>query len=160
MAPQKLEGGGFLVKHYDELTWTKYLEDHLSPTETSAMELHLYRCEECLTVYMTCMEQSSRILPVMEAATKGYVDAIIARTTGTKRAWYRSTMLHYGIAAAATLILVATGFFHGLSQELGSDGAFNPVNPLHAPSSPQTDRPISDQLLNKTLSWLDTLQNK
>lgn len=148
------------MNHYNEQAWKQYVEERLSPDTLSEMELHLYQCDECLTMYMTCLEQMEAILPIIEKDTQGYVDAIIARTTGTKRSWYHSTMLHYGIAAAATLILVATGFFHGISQELDSVGTFKPTNSINTSSSLQTDKPISDQLLNKTLTWLDTLQNK
>ncbi|MDQ0891890.1 hypothetical protein QFZ81_006978 [Paenibacillus sp. V4I9] len=148
------------MNHYNEHVWKQYVEERLSPDTLSEMELHLYQCDECLSMYMTCLEQMEAILPIMERDTQGYVDAIIARTTGTKRSWYHSTMLHYGIAAAATLILVATGFFHGISQELDSVGSFKPSNSINTSSSLQTDKPISDQLLNKTLTWLDTLQNK
>lgn len=148
------------MNHYNEQAWKQYVEEHLSPDHLSEMELHLYQCDECLTMYMTCLEQMETVLPIMERDTQEYVDAIIARTTGTKRSWYHSTMLHYGIAAAATLILVAIGFFHGISQELDSVGSFKPANSINTSSSLQTDKPISDQLLNKTLTWLDTLQNK
>ncbi|KRF19287.1 hypothetical protein [Paenibacillus sp. Soil787] len=148
------------MNHYNELAWKQYVEENLSPDLLSEMELHLYQCDECLTLYMTCLEQMETILPILERDMQGYMDAIIARTTGTKRSWYHSTMLHYGIAAAATLILVATGFFHGISQELDSAGSFKPRSSLNSSSSLQTDKPISDQLLNKTLTWLDTLQNK
>ncbi|MDF2647904.1 MAG: hypothetical protein K0Q73_3709 [Paenibacillus sp.] len=148
------------MNHYNERAWKQYVEERLSPDTLSGMELHLYQCDECLTMYMTCLEQMETVLPIMERDTQGYVDAIIARTTGTKRSWYHSTMLHYGIAAAATLILVATGFFHGISQELDSVGSFKPANSINTSSSLQIDKPISDQLLNKTLTWLDTLQNK
>lgn len=148
------------MNHYNEQAWKQYVEELLSPDKISEMELHLYQCDECLTIYMTCLDQMETILPIMERDTQEYMDAIIARTTGTKRSWYHSTMLHYGIAAAATLILVATGFFHGISQELGAIGTFKPINSLNTSSSLQTDKPISDQLLNKTLTWLDTLQTK
>ncbi|MGO4269537.1 hypothetical protein AB4Z22_06780 [Paenibacillus sp. TAF58] len=148
------------MNHYNEQAWKQYVEERLSPDTLSEMEFHLYQCDECLTMYMTFLEQMEAILPIMEKDMQGYVDAIIARTTGTKRSWYHSTMLHYGIAAAATLILVATGFFHGISQELDSLGSFQPANSINTSSSLQTDKPISDQLLNKTLTWLDTFQNK
>ncbi|WP_261303417.1 hypothetical protein [Paenibacillus andongensis] len=148
------------MNHYNEQAWKLYVEERLSPDKISEMELHLYQCDECLTIYMTCLEQMETNLPILEKDTQEYVDAIIARTTGTKRFWYHSTMLHYGIAAAATLILVATGFFHGISQELGAVGSFKPANSINTSSSLQPDKPISDQLLNKTLTWLDTLQNK
>lgn len=145
------------MKHYKEQAWNSYIEGLLSPHERDEMELHLYRCDDCLERYMLGMELTAAALPVMETDDKHFIDVILSRTIGTKRSWYRSTIVHYGIAAAATLILVATGFFHGLSQELGPQGAFG----QSPPSSPtQSSGPISDQLLNKTLSWLDTWQNK
>ncbi|MBA2942496.1 hypothetical protein HZF08_29915 [Paenibacillus sp. CGMCC 1.16610] len=144
------------MKHYDEHAWGLYINQQLPPHGISEMEHHLYRCDECLDRYMICMEQMTIILPVLEADERTFVDAVLARTLGTKRSWYHSTILHYGIAAAATLILVATGFFHGLSQELGPRGALQPAPPPEM----KMDQPISDRLLNKTLIWLDTLQNK
>ncbi|MBP1967789.1 zf-HC2 domain-containing protein [Paenibacillus aceris] len=144
------------MKHYHEQAWSQYVNGQLPPSEIGEMEQHLYGCEDCLALYMICMEQMTTTLPVMATEEQKYVDAVLARTMGTKRSWYRSTMLHYGIAAAATLILVATGIFHGLSQELGPPSALQPA----PPSELKIDQPISDKLLNKTLSWLDTLQNK
>lgn len=110
MAPQQLEGGGFHVKHYDEQTWSLYINEQLLPNEISEMEHHLYRCDDCLTRYMSCMEQMTMTLPTLETDERTYVDTVLTRTLGTKRSWYHSTILHYGIAAAATLILVATAF--------------------------------------------------
>lgn len=144
------------MKHYDEQTWSLYINEQLLPNESSEMEHHLYRCDDCLTRYMSCMEQMTMTLPALETDERTYVDTVLTRTLGSKRSWYHSTILHYGIAAAATLILVATGFFHGLSQELGPQGALQPS----PPSATKIDQPISDQLLNKTLTWLDTLQKK
>ncbi|MBD0384358.1 hypothetical protein [Paenibacillus sedimenti] len=149
------------MRHYDQQAWTQYVGESLSPDEMAQMEHHLYQCDICLAVYMMCLEQSAATLPLIEADEKSYVDSIVKRTLRTKPVWYRSTIFHYGIAAAATLILVATGFFHGLSQELGSVSSlsskgFNPS----VPSSIQKESPISDQLLDKTLTWLDTLQNE
>lgn len=145
------------MKHYDEQAWKSYIDGLLSPHESDEMELHLYKCDECLERYMVSMDLAAAVFPVMETDDKLFTDAILSRTMGTKRSWYRSTILHYGIAAAATLILVATGFFHGLSQELGPKSGFG-----QSPSSEHTQvgGPISDQVLNKTLTWLDTWHNK
>ncbi|MFD0695476.1 hypothetical protein ACFQZT_15360 [Paenibacillus sp. GCM10027628] len=149
------------MKHYDQLAWMQYVEASVSPDEMAQMELHLYQCDLCLAIYMTCLEKLTASLPHMEADEKSYIDAIVNRTLRTKPAWFHSTIFHYGVAAAATLILVVTGFFHGLSQELGSMGSLNSkgFNPP-SPSSVHKEVPISDQLLNKTLTWLDTLQNE
>ncbi|NOV04450.1 anti-sigma factor family protein [Paenibacillus planticolens] len=144
------------MKHFDEQAWSQYIHEQLPPSELSEMEQHLYGCDDCLALYMICMEQMTATLPYMDIEEHKYVDDVLARTMGTKRSRYRSTMLHYGIAAAATLILVATGFFHGLSQELGPRSALQPAPPTEL----KIDQPISDKLLNRTLSWLDTLQNK
>lgn len=148
------------IQHYNQQEWMQYIEEHLSSEAYDEMENHLYRCDACLAIYMTCIEGSAT-LPIVDVEdTETYMKGIIARTVGTKPTWYRSTMFHYGIAAAATLVLVATGFFHGLSQELGTFGAFKPAPPLEAPSSLEAQVPISDHIVNKTLTWLDTLQNE
>ncbi|MEW9702368.1 hypothetical protein [Paenibacillus sp. SI8] len=151
------------MTHYEKQAWMDYLEERIMADEMAQMELHLYRCDVCLSIYMGCMEQSASLLPMMKIDTQSFVDSIILRTIRTKIPWYRSTVFHYGIAAAATLILVATGFFHGLSQELDAVGFSRGISSIHdvkAPSSLQQDQqPISDQLLNKTLTWFDTWQN-
>ncbi|NEW08926.1 hypothetical protein GK047_23290 [Paenibacillus sp. SYP-B3998] len=150
------------MKHYEKQAWMEYVEERVVPDEMSKMELHLYQCDLCLSHYVTCMEQSASMLPLMETDTQVYVDSILNRTIGTKRAWFRSTMFHYGIAAAATLFLVVSGFFHSLSQEMGAIGASRGMNSTDitiAPTSLQEPPPLSDQLLNKTLTWLDTFQN-
>jgi anti-sigma factor RsiW len=147
------------IAHYTEQDWMLYVEGHLSLDEQSEMENHLYLCETCLASYMACVEHLSSRTSLYVADTERYMKNILAKTLGRKPVWHRSTMFHYGVAAAATLILVATGFFHGLSQELGSVGAYKPAPPLEAPVSLEVQVPLSDHLVNKTLSWLDTLQN-
>ncbi|NQX62015.1 hypothetical protein [Paenibacillus qinlingensis] len=148
------------VTHYSEQEWMQYVEDHLPSEVRDEMEDHVYRCEVCLANYMTCIEILTAQPTVEVKDTAAYMNRIVARTVGTKPAWYRSTMFHYGIAAAATLVLVATGFFHGLSQEIGTYGAFKPAPPLEAPASLETPISISDHLVNKTLTWLDNIQNE
>lgn len=148
------------MKHYDQQEWVHYVKGQLSSDALTEMENHLYNCETCLTLYMTCIEESA-VLPLQDVDnTETYMQSILARTVKTRPSWFRSTMFHYGIAAAATLVLVATGFFHGLSQELGSVGTYKPAPPLDAPATLETTVPISDQLVNKTLSWLDTLHKE
>lgn len=148
------------VTHYSEQEWMQYVEDHLSSEVRDEMENHVYRCEVCLASYMACIDKlaAQPILEVEDPAA--YTNSILTRTVGTKPAWHRSTMFHYGIAAAATLVLVATGFFHGISQEIGTYGAFKPAPPLEAPASLETPVSISDHLVNKTLTWLDNIQNE
>ncbi|WNR44609.1 anti-sigma factor [Paenibacillus roseipurpureus] len=148
------------IVHYTEQDWLLYGEGHLLLEQQSEMEDHLYRCDVCLASYMTYVEQLSSRMCLDVEQPDAYMLSVLQRTVGMKPAWYRSTMFHYGIAAAATLILVATGFFHGLSQELGSVGAYKPAPPLETPSSLEAQVPLSNHLVNKTLSWLDTLQNK
>jgi hypothetical protein len=152
------------MNHYEKHAWTNYVEERVLPDEMVRMELHLYQCDLCLSIYIACMEESASTLPLMEIDNQVFVNSILNRTIRTKPAWYRSTMFHYGIAAAATLIMVATGFFHGLSQELGAIGSSRGMNAINASikmsSSQQKETPISDHLLNKTLTWLDTLQNE
>ncbi|MDR6553691.1 hypothetical protein [Paenibacillus qinlingensis] len=146
------------MQHYTQLEWMQYVEESLPSEARNEMENHLYRCDDCLAIYMIGIEESL-LTPIDIANTETYIKEIITRTIGTKPAWYRSTMFHYGVAAAATLVLVATGFFHNLSQELGTFGAFRPAPPLEVPASLEAKVPISDQLIHKTLTWLDTLQN-
>ncbi|RTE09005.1 hypothetical protein [Paenibacillus whitsoniae] len=144
--------------HFEETAWRQYVTDTLPASQRAAMEQHLYRCEACLLLYMACIEQTEE-LPVLEPADpQAYLSDILARTTGTKRSWYRSTLLHYGIAAAATLVLVASGFFHGLAQELGSIGAAHPASQPR-PAGQYSGPPLSSQLVDRTFQWLDTLHN-
>lgn len=148
------------VTHYSDQEWIPYVEDRLSSEVRSEMEDHLYRCEVCLASYMICIDKLEA-QPIIEVEDPiAFTNLILARTVGTKPAWYRSTMFHYGIAAAATLVLVATGFFHGLSHEIGTYGAFKPAPPLEAPASLKAQVSISDHLVNKTLTWLDNIQNE
>ncbi|MGO4499941.1 hypothetical protein AB4114_29105 [Paenibacillus sp. 2RAB27] len=147
-------------RHFNQQAWLQYVEERLPLQEQDEMESHLYQCDECLANYMQCVEQVIAITDMDGEQTTAYVNGIIARTVGMKPAWHRSTMFHYGIAAAATLVLVATGFFHGISQELGTFSAFKPAPPLEAPASLEAQVPISDHLIHKTLTWLDTLQNE
>lgn len=144
--------------HFEETEWRQYVSDTLPVNQRAAMELHLYRCEVCLQLYMSCLEQAEELPTLSPADPQAYISDILTRTTGTKRSWYRSTLLHYGIAAAATLVLVATGFFHGLAQELGSIGAASPAS-LQPPIGKHSGPPLSSQLVDRTFQWLDAWHN-
>jgi len=144
------------MKHYDLPDWLLYVKDQLPAERMAEMELHLYRCDPCLTHYMAALEQAEHTWPKMQADDTSYMDTILQRTLRTRPAWYQSTLFHYGIAAAATIVLVATGFFHGLSQELGSVRDHSMIS---SSSASQKTRPLSEQLVTKTMSWLDTIQS-
>jgi len=141
------------MNHFDSEQWCRYVQDEgLSGTQRDEMERHLQRCDVCLHHYMTQIAALAGSLPMMETGEAEFADQLIQRTMRTRRSLFRSSLLHYGIAAAATLILVVSGVFHGLTQE---------VNAKMLNSSRQaTATSISDQLMNHTLSWLDKIKNE
>ncbi|MCD1260918.1 zf-HC2 domain-containing protein [Paenibacillus athensensis] len=141
------------MKHFDSEHWQRYVRnEELSAAQRDEMEWHLQHCEACLEHYMSQVEASMDDLPMMETGEAEFADQLIRRTMRTRRSLFRSSLLHYGIAAAATLILVVSGVFQGLTQEVNA-------KMLNSPRQPDQTS-ISDQLMNHTLSWLDKIKKE
>lgn len=146
------------MKHYTEDEWTEWIREQAPDSLSVDMESHLYECEECLSIYMHALELHTSALPVPKDIDELEYDQLFKRTTrlsvkeeSSWRETAKHTYFQYAVAAAATLILTISGFFSGLSQELGD---------WKEPTDLQQSTSISENLMNQTLSWLDTLQSK
>src|SRR5690625_1926386 len=110
MDSKALEGGGFSMNHPDKTDWQAYITQHLSPAEREQYETHLYSCDHCLMIYMTCVEQHASNMPTLHdgaALTEDVMRAISKKQRpSVRQPFYRRTLFHYIAAAVITLLLM------------------------------------------------------
>jgi hypothetical protein len=126
-----MEGGGFPMSHYEDDQWSLYIRGELSPHMEEQMDSHLYDCEQCLAAYMRSVDTRAHELPL----------------TSRTAIFYNRTLRNYMIASAATLLLVLTGVFHGLSD-------------LPKVNAQQQESSLSEKILDSAVSMIDTLKPK
>ncbi|TBL72931.1 hypothetical protein [Paenibacillus thalictri] len=166
-----------MSRHYSMEQWIEYVQGIGSAAERDLMESHLYGCDECLSLYMNCLDehplpmdteqtqereykhldqqvmQTIRSLPTFEIPS-GVSEASKLSTPGPRRRrLIHHPAFHYAIAAAITLLLMSTGIFEQFVAETGRIDAA-------AGSIAIQERSVSDKLMEKTLQVLDTLHNK
>lgn len=81
------------MSHYTKKEWLAYIRDELQASERDRYEDHLYHCDQCLQVYMACVEEQTDIMPKPNPQPS------------------RNMFIPYAIAASITLILTSTGVF-------------------------------------------------
>jgi anti-sigma factor RsiW len=151
-----LEGGGFFLNHYNREQWKRYVKEELEEQEREAVENHLYACDSCLQVYMEVVEAVEIGIPVIEDSI-GFAESMmqtleISDTTVNEgkrnppAKFYEKVWFHYGIAAAATIILMFTGVFQQLSGV---------VTAIEKSDKPNTS--ITKNIMDRTLSIFDEL---
>ncbi|MCR8645143.1 zf-HC2 domain-containing protein [Paenibacillus sp. N1-5-1-14] len=143
------------MKHVDANTWYPYIQGELDREVMLLLEEHLYRCPDCLETYLSCVEQLSSNLPTPVdpvTLTNSIMEQIEVPTVSLptkqhpkKPASDRTRMLrNYFIAAAATILLMFTGIFQAIFQQV-DDFRHNPSNNVSR---------VSDQLVEQTIRFL------
>ncbi|KEK24644.1 hypothetical protein [Bacillus gaemokensis] len=138
------------MTHFSKKVWRNYTLDLLSDTERESVEQHLYECDHCLTLYMEIIEEQNENLPMMNEDS--FTDTVMKQITFEKVESeeltskkqpnrIKSTLIHYIIATAATVIFMASGLFHYLFSMTSS----------FEHSSKQSEMSISKQILEKNI---------
>lgn len=109
------------MNHPTKEEWNSYITGQLSSlAKCEQYETHLYSCDRCLSVYMTCIEEQSASLPAIHdgAGFTNKVMAVIGKEKRVKkrRPFYQRTLFQYGAAAAVTIILMSSGMFQGITS--------------------------------------------
>lgn len=71
------------IRHPDMTVWSKYAAGALTPAERREAEEHLYACEECLLLYIDCVDAAAN--DAAEPVFAGMEDAVLAEI-GRQRA--------------------------------------------------------------------------
>lgn len=150
MDQKTLEGGRFFMTHFSKEAWCNYTLDLLSHNERESMEQHLYECDHCLALYMEIIDEQNENLPIIngdsftnEVMKQIKFEKLKSEEKMSKKQprQIKSTLIHYIIATAATLIFMASGLFHYIFT----------VTSSFEQSSKQSGVSISKQILNKTI---------
>ncbi|MGO0060704.1 hypothetical protein ACTID9_11950 [Brevibacillus fluminis] len=132
------------TNHMTRSQWQQFILNQLSDQERERYEDHLYSCDECLEVYMACLDELAQ--PAAPSVPE-VAEAIPAHKPAAKP-FYRQTLFHYGLAACITLLLMTTGLF---SQLLAHSNQWNSI------AGAKQHRSVTDQLMQKTTAFLDQL---
>ncbi|UOE94502.1 zf-HC2 domain-containing protein [Alkalihalobacillus sp. LMS39] len=129
------------MSHYEKNMWNLYIENKLDRKQQEELEHHLYSCPQCVDDYMDMLEHVT--LPTIEAPEQ-WTDEVMAQLP-PKQQIKQSTkknqlLLHYTIAAAATIVLMVSGIFQGVV-----DTEIQGPNDMLA----KQEQPISEKLLEK-----------
>lgn len=112
------------MRHYNQGEWEQYVRGELPEQLREELEEHLYTCDQCLEVYISCVEGLPALPDVADPAKfhSSVMAAILAQTPQEQphKPFYLRTFFHYGVAAAVTLLLTTAGVFdmtvHQLSE--------------------------------------------
>jgi anti-sigma factor RsiW len=111
------------MNHFGRQQWNDYVDGRVGEKVRSLMEAHLYACDRCLDEYMKCVERAAVSNPFSGAGEMTDRIMEMLRRTGEREraatdrgAFYRK-LIHYGIAASITLMLMSAGLFQQLLQQ-------------------------------------------
>ncbi|MFD2446613.1 hypothetical protein ACFSO7_21980 [Bacillus sp. CGMCC 1.16607] len=147
--------------HYSYEDWCKYVKNELDGSTREEYENHLYSCDQCLESYLQVLDGDTTQFPVIQNDFD-FTDGIMAeiadlnkqkQKVNTKKSFYQSSVFHYLIAAAMTLVLMGSGVFQSITKY--ADTVQNPQVLGQTPS-------VTEEIIEKTFTWIDSfhLQNK
>lgn len=166
------------MKHFEYQEWLKYVKDELEDKRREELENHLYTCDKCLNTYLQAIEENEIALPTLSTDTNftdWIMSGIKAKTavpdtknnvnelemvpdtkTATKadpktRPFYKQAVLHYVLAAVATLLLMFSGAFQSLASFTAS---------LEGKHLQERKPSVTEDVMNKTFAWMDSLEKK
>lgn len=140
------------MKHPSKAEWNDYIARRLPIAQYERYELHLYTCDECLSVYMRCINEQASDMPQLhdEAAfTEKVITSIRKKKSpAVRQTFYKRTLVHYGAAAIVTLMLMTTGTFQGI---------LSLVSDVESLTNTEQRASLSDHLMERAGSVLDSL---
>lgn len=140
------------MAHYTYDEWVQYVRDELPEQMRRSFEDHLYSCDDCLELFMQAMEKAENELPSFEddgSFAEGIMEKV-GEWNGTDKQdekivpFYQKTIFQYGIAAAMTIILMASGAFKPIFDFIESNDDPQPPS-------------ITEEMMEKTIGWVDEL---
>ncbi|PKG25132.1 anti-sigma factor [Niallia nealsonii] len=149
-----------MTTHYTYDQWLKYVNDKLDEDMRILLEDHLYSCDECLDLYVGAVAEQETVLPAISNETT-FTDQIMMKIAYAeeekevkqqkkKRLFYQSSLFHYMLAAAATIFLMSTGVFQTVIQHTQT------IQRTEVSANKESEM---NRFVDKTFSWIDTLEN-
>lgn len=145
-------------RHYRSDEWLAYIQDLLPDLLRNQMEEHLAICESCLLDYMISLEGLPLAEPEEKLVSPHLADDVMrlileeaGKTSKNGRdRWYRRTIVHYAAAAAITIVMMSVGLFQEMPRHLER----------WETDSRQQSHSLSDRLMDRTSTFLDSLKPK
>lgn len=159
------------MSHIPVEQWQRYVDDHMTPEEREQCDSHLNVCDLCLALYMQCLEQAEARLPqpeneavLADAAMKRFDEYALNKLNTTltvlpaacskpRLPLIQHPFFHYAVAAVITLILMGSGVFHTITQQIAY------IEPAGKAEEP-LDASFSKKLMDQTIGMLDSIQPK
>ncbi|PLR86465.1 hypothetical protein [Bacillus sp. V33-4] len=151
------------MNHFSIEDWKKYLKNEISDDVRGTYENHLYSCDQCLDLYMRALSEDEAALPAIEAETD-FTNVVMKSIAIVKQGsqqekqpvkrekrYYQTAAFHYVLAAAMTLLLMATGVFQSVTRY--TDTVQNTNFQEKQPS-------ITEGIMDRTFTWLDSFEMK
>lgn len=107
------------MKHYDYIEWLLYKNNMLSEEKAEEMEQHLYRCDTCLEIFLSLIDENeekhaAELVPdnfeaeVMKSLNKP--ENLKPKNKNIKKQ-FNYQFVYYAAVASVTIILTFTGFY-------------------------------------------------
>ncbi|GGD26426.1 zf-HC2 domain-containing protein [Pontibacillus salipaludis] len=116
------------MKHIETTRLEAYMEDSLSDHERWEIEDHLDECDFCFEAYMTKVESWTLEPSLAQDFTDQTFDQIVKKQVMPVKESKRSavqkqkrTLVHYGLAAGLTMILMVSGVFEQVLHVFDED---------------------------------------
>ena len=124
------------MTHYTFEQWLSYIKG--DEIDRQPMDDHLYDCNDCMETYLLATEQLAKILPPMQMDVQEFTKKIysdiqaVSNQVEQTRAhthskfiekhksnhWYTNVIFHYTIAASITIILMSSGLFQQMFNQV------------------------------------------
>jgi hypothetical protein len=148
-----------MIKQYSYEDWCRYVKNEIGDTIRNDMEAHLYSCDQCLDIYLEVLDCEGSGLPNIQNEHY-FTDSVLtgiadlkkqtAQVEG-KKSFSQSSVFHYLIAAAMTMVLMLSGVFQSIIKY---------TDTVQSPQSFQKSTSFSEGIIHKTFTWMDTFELK
>ncbi|WP_078551389.1 anti-sigma factor family protein [Bacillus alkalicellulosilyticus] len=102
------------MSHHNKETWLKYINNTLPENERENLEQHMYSCDLCLEHYLEALEKQSNHGPQLQVSAEWTESILLKVPVKRKQPSQKQQLIHYAIAAVATIILMASGAFQAV----------------------------------------------
>lgn len=146
------------MNHFKKEEWILFVKDLINDNKKIKMEDHLLECDECLNLYLQAVEEIE-IPNTKDLLNHELIENVINEIKKeTKPTNISKLLTYYTCAACITLVLISSGFFDFVKNELFryTDSAMT-IASSQLVYKKYIDSNISEKLVDKTSNVLDIL---
>lgn len=137
------------MNHFSYEQWKQYVKSEINESVREDYDNHLYSCDQCLEVYLNVVDELENELPAIKDQDE-FTNLIMEKVVQQKKIpFYQSTIFHYAVAAAMTILFISTGVFQSITSY---------ADIVQAPALQEETPTLTDGIINKTFAWMDSLE--